>query len=282
MNLAIEISDIPREWKQANIILIPKPKDWRMNVDITRPITLLETARKLFTKILTNRIESSTREHNTLRGNNCSVLKGTSTDVPIKTLLNLGADAKESLDKELWIVLQDMKKAYDSVGWESLKRSLIRIKMNNKYIQLLDNIHNNRQSRIITDHGLTEQYHVEDGIDQGETHAPILWRIFYDPLLCAVKDKLAQTSYRINREDNTQGAVLKADINHLAFVDDTAWIANSRENMESILSLAETFFQINDIQINKNKTEALVIRGRKKANESLGSVKFGEDSHSRL
>ena len=96
--------------------MIPKPKNWNKNIDITRPIVLIETARKLFTKILTNRLEIVCRQHNILRGNNCSVLKEMSTHIPINILTNILEDAKTAPDKEAWLVLQDMRKAYDSVG----------------------------------------------------------------------------------------------------------------------------------------------------------------------
>src|SRR2546423_11369172 len=93
-NCVLEEEEMPSAWKKANIILIPKPKNWNKNVDITRPITLIETARKIFTKVMTNRMEKICRTHNVLKGNNCSVLKGTSTHGPITTLTQLCEDAK--------------------------------------------------------------------------------------------------------------------------------------------------------------------------------------------
>ncbi|KAG9304321.1 hypothetical protein G9A89_019883 [Geosiphon pyriformis] len=41
----------------------------------------------------------------------------------------------------------------------------------------------------MTDFGLTSGYHVHDGLDQGEVFFPLLWHIFYDPLLCKVKQQ---------------------------------------------------------------------------------------------
>src|SRR2546421_8829362 len=101
-----------------------------MDIDKTRSITLLETLRKIFTKILTNRIKEICRKLNVLKGNNCSVLKGTSTHCPINIIKNVLEDVNTSQDRELWLVLQDIKKAYDSVGWSSLERALAHIKMN--------------------------------------------------------------------------------------------------------------------------------------------------------
>src|SRR5947209_10545107 len=220
---------MPSSWKKTNTLLIPKPKYWNKDIDITRPIVLIETARKIFTKIMTNRLKRTCCEHQILKGNNCSVLKGTLTHVPINILTNIIEDARVSQTQETWLVLQDMHKAYDSVGWYALLKSLRRIKMSEKYINLLRNLYTTRWSSIITSHGLTKPHHIEAGLDQGETHAPILWRIFYDSLLCKVNDTAEQTGYQIleyaRQPTNPEipASINLHCINHLAFVDDTVW-----------------------------------------------------------
>src|SRR2546421_9818103 len=169
-----------------------------------------------------------------------------------------------------------MKKAYDSVGWQGLSKALTCIKMNRTYIDILKNLHQTRRSFIITTHGLTDAYTIQDGLDQRETHAPILWRIFYDPLLVAV-DRLKQsTGYAITRpirqtsrfattgattSSPTENSQEKTYVNHLAFVNDTAWIANSHHSANRILAVANNFFKMNDIQINAQKTEVFVVKG---------------------
>src|SRR6185369_13369464 len=122
-NQIITLGRMPKEWKRANIIPIPKATDWGMDIDKTRPITLLETLRKIFTKILTNRIEEICRKSDILKGNNCSVLKGTSTHCLINIIKNLLEDVNTSQNGELWLVLQDMRKAFDSVGWSLVIRA---------------------------------------------------------------------------------------------------------------------------------------------------------------
>ncbi len=46
---------------------------------------------------------------------------------------------------------------------------------------------------------------------------------------------------------------LTANIPDTAFIDDTTWITSSQSNLESILSIADSFFILNDIQINDDK-----------------------------
>ena len=270
-NKCIQEENIPEEWKNATIILIPKPKQWKGNIDITRPITLLETARKILTRILTDRISALCSKHNILRGNNISVLKDTNTTVPIHTINNVMEHARE-FKNDLWLTFQDMRKAYDSVGWIPIKMALQRIKMDDRFIQLLSKIHNERHNNIMTEFGPSPTYKVEDGIDQGETYSPILWRIFYDPLLCEIQESHQQEGYTMTHTwehniNNANKKSLKYTINHLAFVDDTCWIANSENSTKIILDKAYEFFNLVDIEINLDKTEIIHVTNNNTTSE---------------
>src|SRR5436190_1596150 len=55
-NECIKTKLMPIDWSRGVIYPIPKPGDWNLNLDKTRPITLLECPRKLLMKILTNRL----------------------------------------------------------------------------------------------------------------------------------------------------------------------------------------------------------------------------------
>ncbi|KAG9298755.1 hypothetical protein G9A89_012823 [Geosiphon pyriformis] len=94
-----------------------------------------------------------------------------------------------------------MRKTYDSVGWEHLRKSLVRIKMCNKFIRFFGSIHNDRVNRVMTDFGLTDGYRVHDSLDQGET---------------------GLTSFLIAG----------------TFVDDTIWIGSSQAATQYILNVA--------------------------------------------
>jgi hypothetical protein len=73
---------IPTEWKCATVYPIPKPHDWECQLKNTRPITLLETARKLMVKILNQRLSSIFFKYDVLIGNNFASLPGGSCHTP--------------------------------------------------------------------------------------------------------------------------------------------------------------------------------------------------------
>jgi len=103
-NKILLYNDIPIEWKSATIYPIPKPKEWECKLQNTRPITLLETMRKLFTKVLNKRLSTIYTTHCVLKGNNFAGLPHNSTFEPLRILDNIIQDARYHKN-ELWILL---------------------------------------------------------------------------------------------------------------------------------------------------------------------------------
>ncbi|KAG9299003.1 hypothetical protein G9A89_020316 [Geosiphon pyriformis] len=213
----------------------------------THPIALIEMAHKILSKILSNRISSACSRFDVLCGDNFSVLKGTMTQLPI---FAIGSVVEDVLEKgwKLWLVLQDI-------------RSLVKIKMCDKFVKFFDNIHNGHTNRVMTDFGLTNGYHVHNGLDQEE-------RIFYDSLLCEVKRQESMCGYRLNSHFISRTGQVKPQARLTlflaagAFVDDTIWVGDSQTAMQHILNVANEFFRINDISINNDKTVAIPINSR--------------------
>ncbi|KAG9288253.1 hypothetical protein G9A89_021284 [Geosiphon pyriformis] len=183
------------------------PYEWESVLMNTHPIALIETACKILSKILLDRISSVCSTFNVLHGDNFLVLKGTTTQSPI---FAIGFVVKDALEKnrELWL-------AYDSVGWEHLRRSLVRIKMCDRFIRFFNSIYNSHVNRVITNFGLIDGYYVHDELDQGEVFLSLLWHIFYNSLLCEVKKQE-------NVCDSQAGLILFLAAG--AFVDNTIWI----------------------------------------------------------
>jgi hypothetical protein len=148
----------PKEWTSGVIFPVPKGEvTWDASITNTRPITLLEIPRKIALKLLTSRLSNILTNNDILRGRNPSALPGTSTNEVIYQVHQAMEHAREN-NNEMWIVLQDMRRAFDSVDNEALQRALKRIKLPQQYIDLYQFINENRTNRLITAYGLTEPY----------------------------------------------------------------------------------------------------------------------------
>ncbi|KAG9297174.1 hypothetical protein G9A89_019455 [Geosiphon pyriformis] len=230
----------------------------------TQSIVLIETARKILSKILSDRILSACSKFGILHDDNFSVLKGTSTQSPV---FAVGSVVKNALEKnqELWLVLQNMSKAYNSVGWYYLEASLKHIKICSRFISFFSGIHNNRVNKIMTNFGMSDGYHVHNGLDQDEVFSLLLWRIFYNPLLYEVKRHKHLCGYRIDTKFVVRTGRIKSSGGMSfffaagAFVNDTIWVGDCQASTQYALNIASEFFSINDILINNEKMVAIPI-----------------------
>jgi len=263
---------IPSQWKDATIYPIPKPTEWNCNLKNTRPITLLETARKLMTKIMTNRLAKILHQHNILKGNNFAGLPGGSCHTPIHILESVINDAKMS-NKPLFIFLQDISKAFDSIDTHMLHHAMNRLKIPSLFTKLVLSLFTNRSNRVITANGLSDPYKVQIGIDQGEVISPLLWVIYIDPLLIALNNS-NPTPYRITTEITTSvdndHARLTEELSTLAFMDDTTLISSSITGLTHMLNVANEFYAMNNTKINFTKADLITNRNPDVPTEPLG------------
>jgi len=182
----LKLSDFPAQWKEAHIYPIPKPQEWHHNLNNTRPITLLDTTRKAVVKLLNNRLSSIFVQRKILKGYNFAALPHSSTFEALRVIDNVLQDAKDN-KKEIWFLLQDMSKAYDRVNIHMLRHALNRLKLPVSFQIFIENLFTNRWNSVFTPFGLTDKYNTLVGIDQGEVICPLLWCIYYDPLLSFVQ-----------------------------------------------------------------------------------------------
>src|SRR3954469_2972634 len=145
----------PDKVKEALISPIPKGKEKEGVLSKLRPIALLEAPRKLFTKILNDRMTEILTEKKILSELNWAGLPGGSTREPI-SLLNSCMEHANDTRKELWIVFQDMRKAFDSVSKEGLKRAMERIGTPKTLVNIINSLMRGRFNKVILKHRLTK------------------------------------------------------------------------------------------------------------------------------
>lgn len=167
INECLETNEMGAEWKKGVVFPIKKKMEWNRDLNLTCPITLIETARKIMSKVLTIRLSKILSENKYILQNaNYAALLNTSVFEPSKLVQGVVEDANK-YKKEAWILFMDISKAYDSVNSKMLEKRLSRIKLPNKFIRLIIDV-TNRFNKVIVGKEMTDEYKVEDGLDQEE------------------------------------------------------------------------------------------------------------------
>src|SRR6266498_5239184 len=104
-----------------------------------------------------------------------------------------------------------------------------------------------QKNAIFTADSITDYYNVKIGIDQGKIISPLLWCIYFDPLLCKIND--LGCSYDLNHTNITDVvsgtySTSSVQISSLSFMDDANWISSFQDKLESILQTANEFYAL--------------------------------------
>ena len=134
--------------------------------------------------------------------------------------------------------------------------------------------------QVITAFGLSPSLNAADRIDQSDSIFLLLWRIFYDPLLCALQQD-HQRGYCINiswlshvhnqKEWKNYDLTVPAQ----AYMDDTSFLGKNCQNFQASIDIANQFYQLHDIFINGKKCDLIVIN--LSIPQALRLVTIGQD-----
>src|SRR6266542_521023 len=159
--------------------------NWQCDITKTHPLTLLDTMKKAVMKILTNQLLRVIAKYAVLKGNNFAGIPGGSTELPIKIMNMILKDAKEN-NKSVWILLQDLFKAYNRVDLTILRKAIERVKIPTFCINFILDFFTHQKNSILTKSDISDYYDVKISIDQGEVISPLLWCIYFSLLLCEI------------------------------------------------------------------------------------------------
>ena len=249
----------PEYWKVEMINLIPKSD--LPELDKLRPITLLETLRKMWSSIMSNRINEIFATGGYLHISQHGCLKKVGVDEANLGVINQYESSKE-LTSELYTVFWDKKRAFDRppkpatyyamirVGIiERVTRSLIALGIGGEaYIKtpLLTKAIVQNNQELINQQAFTK----ETGTPQGDTPSALIWNAFEDILLVATsKCRAGRTSFPTH-----DGLAVEQESS--AFVDDLTSFMGTYEGIQTEADIISAFCIIFGIEISITKLRA--------------------------
>jgi len=245
--LCLSVGRVPSEWGKAYIIPIHKKGD-ATDPSNFRPIALLNTISKLFTSVLSERLNGWISRNHAFSDFQAGFRKDKGCPDHIFVLQAL-IHLKISKGEKLFACFMDLSQAFDSPDHQKLWIVLLQYGVSLKIVRVFSYLYGLAHAHILTTEGVTDPIKIMRGVLQGESASPALFNLFVENLVDNLyKMKLA-------------GLRLHARIVHiLLYADDMVLLGSSQENLQAKINCAADFFKERGLRLNLDKTKVIIFR----------------------
>ena len=232
-----------------------KKKD-RRKIENYRPITLLNTDYKIYTKTLATRLGKVCPRiiHPDQAGfvPGRSIYDHTSLTTTIIELAEL-----EGING--CILSLDQEKAYDKIAHDYLYKVLKKFKFPTSFIRKIRELYKNATTAVNLNGVIPEHFKIERGVRQGDPMSCLLYDLAIEPLAQMLRDSTLK-GIKIPYKNTKLIATL--------FADDTIVYLNEQDNLNKVWKTIDKFCKASTAKFNKDKTEVLPI-GTKEYRQKL-------------
>jgi hypothetical protein len=218
------LQTVPKSWGNGITVGIAKPGGGY------RPITLLESGRKIFEAWILKDISASAILHRNQGG----FRPGMGT---YQQVINLECTMKALRCKNLTVAFLDVKKAYDNVNRQRLWSKLVEQQPAITELKLLKSLFEDNTVAVTRNGQLSQERAVVKGLAQGSKLSPILFNIFFNDFVDSCYTNVGNRGMEV-----------------LLYADDVVIVAKSKRNMRSTLKKAQEHSRMNAYSFNVKKS----------------------------
>ena len=256
-NNCIKVGYFPTLWKQAKVIMIPKPKKNLELPENYRPISLLSCIGKLFEKLLTAKIYSFLEQKRYFSEYQSGFRPHHQTS---DHLLRLTQSLKISskLKNHSVALFLDAEKAFDSCWHDGLKYKVKNSNLHPQYVRLISLFLQNRTLNVSLGGTTSKSITLQAGTPQGSCLSPLLYILYINDL----------PNHPLN------------NVNVSQFADDIAlWtssksLAQTGSNMNHAISDIELWCSLWRVKLNPEKSNLIYFRFNKKYENNLPDIQL--------
>lgn len=244
LNKIYETGEIPKDWLKSVFIPLPK-KNNPKSCDEYRLISLMSHTLKVLLRIIQQRIYRKCEEQ--LDETQFGFREGLGTREALFAITVMLQKCRE-YNKDVYVCFIDFQKAFDKVQHDKLIENLKSIKLDPSDIQLIKNIYYNQTAVVRVGDIETDEVEIQKGVRQGCVLSPQLFNLY--------SQFVFQKALYERPEGVNIGGTL---INNLRFADDTAIMAESAEDLQTLLEGVSRECEEVGLAINTQKTKMMVI-----------------------
>lgn len=241
-NKILKTKKIPNQWRSSQIILLYKKGD-KTNISNYRPISLVSTICKIFTKLIQSRLKNILEAYQPEE--QVGFRRNKSTLNNLQTVNQLIEKANE-YNIELFLCFVDFNKAFDSLEHSSIWEALEEAGVEKDYIDVIKELYKDNTARIKLERK-GKSFNIKRGVRQGDPLSPDLFN-------CVLENKMKKLQW----EEKKFGIRINGKyLSNLRFADDVIIIAKSSEELTQQIKELTTECSQAGLSINKTKTKVI-------------------------
>ena len=215
----------PRDWKRSVFIPIPK-KGNAKECSNYRTIVLISHVSKVVLKILQARFQQYVNHE--IPDVQAGFRKSRGIRDQIANIPWIIEKARE-FQKNIYICFTAYAKAFDCVDHNKLWKILQEMGIPGHLPCFLRNLYSGQEATVRTGHGTTDWFQIRKGVGQGCKLLPCLFNLYIEYIMRNTGLEEAQVGIKIAGRN----------INNLRYADDTTLMAESKEELKSLLKVKE-------------------------------------------
>ena len=244
---SIEHGELSESQKRGIIRLIEKKGKDRLKIENWRPITLLNTDTKIFSKMFAKRFRKYMDF--LICEDQTGYKKGTSISETIRLLKDL-IEYCENNQIEGKLIALDFAKAFDSLSHCFLWLCLRRANFGEYYINAVKTMYKNSVSAVCNGGYTTNYFQIGRGIKQGDCLSPNLFILAIEPLLQSIRNKLELSGIKIGN---------RGTVNAAAYVDDANVVLDAEAEVDKLFEMLDDFRETSVLRVNVEKTNGILL-----------------------
>ena len=245
LNEGFTKGELSNSQKEGVIICIPKSEDNRDRIKNWRPISLLNIVYKIGSASIANRMKSVLPDLISL--DQTGFLPNRYIGDNIRLIYDI-IEHLTSFDLPGILLILDFEKAFDSLDWSFLQKTLVAFGFQNDMCNWIKVFYTNIKSTISVNGQISNWFKISRGCRQGDPISPYLF------ILC-----VEIMSLMIKKNDRIKGIVInniESKITQSA--DDSELVLDgNRESFEETFSTLDKFSKASGLKLNVSKTNAI-------------------------